>query len=324
MLKGCLFLIAAWAGLTWYESLLLEGRDLPMPGVLAIVLALLVASTLGCMQGIWAAIAGMRSAGGGPEEWKPGSVVWASGMVMPQSGNGIQTPVQKRNAVAYTYLWGATKNGLIGHEMDYCISGMDRVPLELRTPAGPIQLDGFPSLEHFSPEYLEGESWHRPAVAWLLSREWEERDLKGLDRTSSAQQVVNTLNGKMPGKLPIDLMSSRWFKRFLGEEEDRSETKLLAQFSSWYWRFEERFIPMGATISVKGKYRDNPPSIDVQASFRNMDLEVRPGTASKAARGSLIQAVVSLILNIGLAVAAHWDIYRNDAQYYRWILNLFN
>lgn len=303
---------------------MLEGRDLPMPGVLAIVLALLVAATLGCMQGIWASIAGMRSAGGGPGQWKPGSVVWVSGIVMPQGGNGIQTPVQKRNVVAYTYLWGAEKHALSEDEMDFCISGMDRVPMELRTPAGPIQLDGFPSLEHFPPDYLNGDSWHRPAVAWLMSRQWQERDLSGLNPTSAAQQVVRTLGGKMPGKLPLDLMSGTWFKRFLGEEDDRSETKLLAQFSSWYWGFEERFIPMGATISVKGKYRDNPPSINVQASLLNTDLEVRPGTASNAARGSLIQAVVSLILNIGLAVAAHWDIYRNDAQYYRWILDLFN
>jgi len=317
VLKGCLFLIAAWAGLTWYESLLLEGRDLPMPGVLAFVLAMLLAATLGNLHGIWMAIVGMRGAAVEPGQWTPGSVVRVSGIVMPRSGNGIQTPVQKRNVVAYTYLWGAKKHAASEDSMDFCVSGMDRVPIELRTPAGPIQLDGFPSLEHFPPDHLEGVSWHRPAAAWVLSRQWEERDLKGLNATSAAQQVAKTLSGEMPAKLPLDLMSGRWFNRLLSEEVGGVEGKLVALLSAWYWRFEERFIPMGATISVKGKYRDNPPSIDVQASLFNMDLEVRPGTAAGAAKGELIRAIVGLVLTGGLAVAAHWDIYVNDAYFYR-------
>lgn len=310
---SCLVMLVVMAVLSWLEWQWVAARNLPLPWLLGPAMGISVAFALSALEGSIKAFLRLKSTGSGRGAWKDGTVVSTSGRVQSRTGP-IETPLQRRSAVAYSYAWTAWPRGGDSEAPGQSVGGLHMGEVELLTPQGSIRLEGFPSLEHFPAVVTEGKRGYPAAAKWLAARQWETRGI-----TFNAQQrpqMVNLiLNGVAPQQLPIDLMHGALRDGLF--RQGKTAAAIEQRLDDWQWEFEERFIPSGSEITVKGRYSANPPTIQVQAALLNFESEVRPGQAAANLSKEMRTYGLSALLNGIFAAALHFDIYWNDAAVYR-------
>ncbi len=312
MWTTCLITLIAAIGLSWAERGWLVERKIPEPTPFGIVLGFSAAMLLGSMDSLRLAIRNRRNTGSDMAKWEPGTIVRTSGLVQSRGGI-LKTPIRQQPAVAFTYLWTPSND----EERYGGVSGMDMGELELLTPGGRVRLEGFPSLEHFPASVTKGKAGHEAAAEWLTKRKWVFEDLY-FNGPQKRQQVALTLM-KQELKLPLDIIAESLHRELLEDGNDPEEVR--SRLKGKKWEFEERAIPNGMEVTVKGRFETNPPRIRVQSTMFDLDVEVKPGEAKGVSRQELKQALWG-IFNSGLVAAAlHWDAYYNNAGLYRRLLS---
>jgi hypothetical protein len=310
---SCLVMLVVMAGLSWLEWQWVAARNLPLPWLIGSVMGISVAFALSALEGSIRASLRLRSAGNARDSWKDGEVISISGRVQSRTGP-VETPIHQRSAVAYSYTWTAWPRGADSEAPGQSVAGLHMGEVELLTPQGSIRLEGFPSLEHFPSLVLEGKSGYRAAARWLAARAWETQGITF--KTQQRPQLVNLLlHGVAPQHLPIDIMHGALRDGLF--RQGKTAAAIEDRLDDWQWEFEERFIPSGSEITVKGRYSANPPTIQVQAALLNFESEVKPGQAAANAGKEMRTYALSALFNGILAAAFHFDIYWNEAAIYR-------
>jgi hypothetical protein len=324
MWKGCLLWVAIYVGAVYVVLARSEALELPYPWVPALALGLFVTLALGTLLGIRDAARRQAKPESGPADLRDGATVRLSGVLVPVRAP-VRAPISGREAVCCTY------SGHAGHQDVLPLRpvkphwhGVMVAPCILRTRSGDLRILGLPSLRDLPEEVFFGSRYHAAAAQCLAATAWELMgDVVTMDVAAEAGQLaaLHRVGDTASGRHFINRQALEQLQMDIGKT---APDTLLPRLAARNWTFNERVVPPGATVTLDGIYRANPPSLDVSRSVDTPDRMLRLGNASRQARRELVTSLLFFVVFAGVAAWGLDDLYRQDGGAVRALAGLWD
>lgn len=321
---GCAVWIAVFAGVLLVERSQLRRLGLPADGLLdwplAAVLALGVTLTLGSLHGLLQALRQRWRPPAACTDWRDGQTVQVGGVLEVQ-GPALQAPFSGRPAAYLTYSAHTWQRGFEGTvPQDPHFRGLQHLPCRLRVGTTTLELRGFPSPRAIDEQVVDGPEVERAAARHLARTRWQHApDIGSADLTALDNPHVSAAAGTGPdaGVHLINRLARETLDlpRLSGQE-----AALLERLRQRPWRFKERVLAPGDTVTAVGTWRASPPHLDIGYGVTRAEHALHPGQPGQpgqlAARRAGTAAAFVLVLGV-LTVAAHALVWHQQGMLVR-------
>jgi len=335
MAKGCLSLTGVFVLALLLERSALAERGLPFPWLAAALLAAIVTLALGSVQGVARGLRRRKAPESGPAEWREGEVVRTGGQIEP-AGTLLRTPLGGRDAVLVEYsIFRVPSRASIGGNLQArptppSARGLEMVPFRVRSGAGAIAVDGWPSLKQFPETDCDDEAGREGAARVLACEPWR------VSTADEAARAAQELLGGPGSPLPLRLVNPAAVRELLAPEGEPNAGRwsggpapdlegkaavaaVRARLAEHRWQLKERSLGPGDEVTVEGIYRADPPRIEVGPgpSLGAPERGIRPGLPAVTGRQEARTAVAFALALAAAAAAAHWFVYSSGGALYR-------
>lgn len=318
---GCAVWIAVFAAVLLVERGQLRRLALPAEGLLdwplAALLALGVTLTLGSLHGLLLALRQRRRPAGKRADWRDGETVRIGGTLEAQ-GPALQAPFSGRPAAYLTYRAATQQRSYEGTvPQDPHFRGLQQVPCRLRLGTSTIELRGFPSPRAVVEQVVDGPEVERAAARHLARTPWQHApDIGSVDLATLGSPYGSARAGAGPDA-GVHLMN-----RLAREALDLprlagQEAALLERLRQRPWRFHERVLAPGETVTALGTWHTSPPHLDIGYGVTSAEHALHPGRPEQLATRQIGTAVAFVLVLGVLTAAAHALVWHQDGALVR-------
>lgn len=290
MLRSCLIQLVVLFAAYFFEKQWLDSLGMPHSGWIASGLALLVAFTIGTIEGTIAMHLTDLN------RFEDGRLVRASGLLRA-AGPTVASPLTGRHVLAYRF-------EILEHDDAHgapAFGGFGMSPCELLTSRGPLPLDGMPSLENLPKESLAFDKGTIPKFAAL---HWKSNN----EFTLIQWMRLETTFGMRGGSI---LFAN------LKEVDLDTVTRHLVRER---WLAKESILPAGTSVTVQATYRSNPPRLEISRSLKTLTHDLYLGDGPAVRRRDLRRQWIGSIIYTLLCVGAHIALHRNSSEIAAWLI----
>lgn len=307
---GCLVWIVAFAAVLLVEHdqlmrLPALPRDAWLGWPLAALLTLGVTLTAGSLHGLLLALWQRLRAGAVGTNWRDGETVRVGGVLEP-TGAALLAPFSGRPAAYLSYSGRAPDRGHVdATAQGPHLRGVQHLPCRLRVGSVRIELRGFPSLRAVDEQAVDGPEVERAAARHLARTRWRPSpDIGALDLAT----LGNPLADARPGAGPdagAHLINPAAQEALGLPGLAGPEAALLQRLRQRPWRFHERVLAPGETVTAVGTWRAEPPHLDIAYGVTGAEHALHPGRPEQLATRQIgIAVAVVGVLGV-LTAAAH-------------------
>jgi hypothetical protein len=316
VLKGCILAIVALVGAYYAETIFLDPLHLPFAGALAPILALGVTLSITGIYGLPQSLRDWKREVADIATWSDGDMVQVIGR-LKAIGQPLKAPASQRDALLYEYNITSENNKPDPGEgaPSSKLWGLDACDCMIVTENGSVRVTGFSPLQKFDASTFGGEAYLPQTAKFILGRKWRSRPKLSWDIIANPALIVGNENGEWEGDVATEEAEVKLLKG-LPDKGERGEAQLLNRLRGGNWVVEERIVPPFARVKLRGRYKKESQTLDINLSIKDAVSVIEPAGVEERPKSEKIPAIVNLALILAATIAAHYAVYNESGKIY--------